>query len=138
MTKRLFLADFEGMSLSEVYQHIITEYEAKKEEVKPFDILIAYESVGDYGCDSTSFFLLKHKKTKQFYVNHGSHCSCYGFEGQWEPEETTLEYLKSDHFYFSTGGYDGEANKHEAVVKEYISKLRKPRHTVKKGDVSEK
>ena len=27
------------------------------------------------------------------YEVHGSHCSCYGLEDQWEPEETTIEAL---------------------------------------------
>ena len=25
---------------------------------------------------------------------NGAHCSCYGLEGQWEPEETTVEALR--------------------------------------------
>ena len=27
----------------------------------------------------------------KFYWAHGSHCSCYGLEGQWDPEEYTAE-----------------------------------------------
>lgn len=27
----------------------------------------------------------------KLYEVHGSHCSCYGLEGQWSPEETTWE-----------------------------------------------
>lgn len=27
----------------------------------------------------------------KLYENHGGHCSCYGLEGQWSPEETTWE-----------------------------------------------
>ena len=38
-------------------------------------------------------FVLFEKDGQLFEVN-GSHCSCYGLEGQWEPEETTLEALK--------------------------------------------
>lgn len=30
----------------------------------------------------------------RLYEVHGSHCSCYGLEGQWEPEETLLEALQ--------------------------------------------
>lgn len=37
-------------------------------------------------------FVLFEKDGKLFEVN-GSHCSCYGLEGQWEPEETTKEAL---------------------------------------------
>ncbi len=27
----------------------------------------------------------------QFYYSEGSHCSCYGLEDQWSPEEITIE-----------------------------------------------
>jgi len=104
--KNLFLEDLSGMSEQEVIEHIINGYEADEAEIDKFHILIAYESVGSWGCDSSSFFLLKDKTTGELYENHGSHCSCYGFEGQFEPEPTTIEYLKSEHFYFSCGGYD--------------------------------
>lgn len=30
----------------------------------------------------------------KLYEVHGSHCSCYGLEDQWKPEETTLEVLR--------------------------------------------
>ena len=30
----------------------------------------------------------------KFWYNEGSHCSCYGLEDQWDPEEYSLETLK--------------------------------------------
>jgi hypothetical protein len=41
---------------------------------------------------SGSAFVLFERDGKLYEV-HGSHCSCYGLEGQWEPEETTWEAL---------------------------------------------
>lgn len=38
-------------------------------------------------------FVLFEKDGVLYEVN-GSHCSCYGLEGQWMPEETTLEALE--------------------------------------------
>lgn len=49
-------------------------------------------------------------KDQKLYEVSGSHCSCHGLEGQWEPEEVNLEELKnrlikrtfggsSDHFF---------------------------------------
>ena len=36
------------------------------------------------------------KEDNLFYGAHGSHCSCYGLEGQWEPEEIgDLELFKA-------------------------------------------
>lgn len=29
----------------------------------------------------------------KFYYNYGGHCSCYGLEGQWDPEEYSAELL---------------------------------------------
>ena len=37
-------------------------------------------------------FVLFERDGKLYEVN-GSHCSCYGLEGQWEPEETNVEAL---------------------------------------------
>ncbi|HWQ74514.1 MAG TPA: hypothetical protein VN441_04300, partial [Syntrophomonas sp.] len=91
--------------------------------IDKFDILIAYESVGSWGCDSSSFFLLRDKSTGDLYENHGSHCSCYGFEGQFEPEKTTMEYLVSDKFSFFCGGYDDDDQLHKKQVREYLRLL---------------
>jgi len=106
--KRLYLEDLAGLPQSQVAEHISKEYEVPLSEVNKYKILIAYESVGSWGCDSSSWFLLQDRKTGKIYETHGGHCSCYGFEGQFEPEETNLEYLNSDKFYFSTGGYDDD------------------------------
>ena len=34
------------------------------------------------------------RKDGKLYEVNGSHCSCYALEGQWEPEETTVEALR--------------------------------------------
>jgi hypothetical protein len=78
---------------------IITEYQADPNLVNKFEILI-YEGDFDYDTyDESSFMLLRDKETLKLFENHGSHCSCYGFEGQFEPKETTLTYLRSDNFH---------------------------------------
>ena len=92
-------------------------------EVEKYEILIAYESVGSWGCDSSSWFLLKEKATGKLFETHGSHCSCYGFEGQFEPEETTVEYLQSDKFYFYCGGYDDNGEQNKEAVFQYLKYL---------------
>src|SRR5579864_9387612 len=59
------------------------------------EILLA--SYGSWSYDGDAFVLfrrhIKGEKTRLFEVN-GSHCSCYGLEGQWEPEETTIQALR--------------------------------------------
>ena len=39
-------------------------------------------------------FLLKDKTSGKMFEVHGGHCSCFGFEGQLQLEETTIEALK--------------------------------------------
>jgi hypothetical protein len=121
MKTLLTLEDLAVYSQEDLRNHIITSYEAKPEELEGFTFLIAYESVGSWGCDSSSFFLLE--KDGKLYENHGSHCSCYGFEGQWKPEETTIEYLISDKFYLSCGGYDDSSEQNKESVKNYLIEL---------------
>jgi predicted PP-loop superfamily ATPase len=68
---------------------------------------------------------------------HGSHCSCYGFEGQFKLEETTTEALKSrvenarsrnqededEHAIFQVGGYDSDATNNARIINNYINSL---------------
>lgn len=53
-------------------------------------MLFASYEYADYAGDA---FVLFRKDGKLYEVN-GGHCSCYGLEGQWEPEETTIEALE--------------------------------------------
>ena len=56
----------------------------------------------------------------------GGHCSCYGFEGQFDLSETSPEVLKSivanGGFYF-TGGYDSDRDGNTQVVYSFIKEL---------------
>lgn len=123
----LLLEDLKEMTEAEVKAHLVSSYEADSMVVEDLDILIGYESVGSWGCDSSSFFLLKDKDGKLFEV-HGSHCSCYGFEGQFLLEETTVESLKfriKEGKYgsvFYTGGYDSDREGNYKAVNDYIEK----------------
>jgi hypothetical protein len=59
------------------------------DELKDAVIYAAVYSYEDY---SGSAFVLFEKDGKLFSV-HGSHCSCYGLEGQWSPEEESWEVI---------------------------------------------
>lgn len=67
-----------------------TKMEQKLKEWEGINILFASYSYANYSGDA---FVLFEKEGKLFEVN-GGHCSCYGLEGQFEPEETTLEALR--------------------------------------------
>lgn len=122
----LALGDFKGWSEDKVKEHLVKDYEALPEQLKDLEVLIAYESVGSWGCDSSSFFLFKNRETGVLFENHGSHCSCYGFEGQFTPEETGVEALKfrvnqSSHgSVFYAGGYDNDEDGNYKAVNECI------------------
>jgi hypothetical protein len=53
-------------------------------------ILLASYETGDY-CGSAFVLFVENGK---LYEVSASHCSCYGLENQWDPEETMLAALK--------------------------------------------
>jgi len=122
--KTLYLEDLQGMTKEELVKHICYSYKTTEEALKDYHILVAYESVGSWGCDSSSYFLLKHKKTKEYFEVIGGHCSCYGFEDQWEPTATPVEYLKSDKFRVSLGGYDNCPETNTQAIKDFMKGLK--------------
>lgn len=67
--------------------------EAIKEFLSKSDILIADTLYGSYS--GHSYYLFYNRAEKKFYELSGSHCSCYQFEGQWNPYESNLVYLLS-------------------------------------------
>lgn len=144
----LALEDLKDYTPKKVIEHLIANYSGKEsgmyastdpndedrkdatKRLKGMKVLIAYESVGDYGCDSSSFYLLK--KGKNLFEVHGSHCSCYGFEGQLTLEPTTVKALKArveKGGLFSIGGYDSggwndDKNPNYKAAINYIKKMK--------------
>ena len=64
----------------------------KKALLKWSDINILFTNYSCENCEGKAWILLE-KEGKLFEVN-AEHCSCYGVEGQWEPEQVSLEELK--------------------------------------------
>lgn len=69
---------------------VIRAYEAPADALKGAVVYLAWYGYGSYDGRSLVIF----KKNKKLYEVNGSHCSCYGLEGQWRPEETSWEALK--------------------------------------------
>ena len=132
------LADLSSFSESEIIQHLVNNYSRtadssddkyynhEDESSKKLDgmsAILAYESVADSGEYAESFFLLKRNYDGALFEVHGSHCSCYGFEGQLDLEETNSVALKyraiNGHLL---GGFD-EFEKDEEIIKDYILSL---------------
>jgi len=85
MAKKYFGIFEDGKKKSIAYEFAISE-----DELTDVDILVACYYCADY---AGNVFVLFEKDGKLYEV-HGGHCSCYGLEGQWEPEETSAIALK--------------------------------------------
>jgi hypothetical protein len=70
-------------------QDIIDHYAAPTDALKGAKLYLAWYGYGDYCGSSIVIF----KKDGKLYEVNGSHCSCNGLEGQWEPEETSWSAL---------------------------------------------
>jgi hypothetical protein len=60
------------------------------EDQDNINVLLASYDIDGY--EGYAFVLFEHNG--QLYEVHGSHCSCHGLEGQWDPEETSEEALR--------------------------------------------
>lgn len=63
----------------------------EESELDDFNIIYEVYECGNY--EGEAFVLMENDKGELFEC-HGSHCSCYGMEDQWDPEETSLKALE--------------------------------------------
>jgi len=87
--KRGMIIDFTGSTNYWTTQEKIKEVEKGFEHV---DVLLASYSYENYSGDA--FVLFRDTRDGKLYEVHGGHCSCYGLEGQWDPEICDVESLK--------------------------------------------
>lgn len=66
------------------------DFSISSEGLKDCNILVACYDTPDY--EGYAFVL--YEENGKLYEVHGSHCSCYGLEGQFEPEETSVASIK--------------------------------------------
>lgn len=103
----MFLNDWEGCDKTTLAK----DFAISETDLDGCEILLA--SYGEmYGWDGQAFVLFR-KNGKLFEVT-ASHCSCFGLEDQWEPEETTRDDLQHR---LSKGslGRDGDHNYSEEL-----------------------
>ena len=94
-TEAVFLHNWEDKeSVINDFENLGWEKEEKKSEIlKRYEgknILFASYGLGNYSGDA---FVLFEENGKLFEINAG-HCSCYGLEDQWTPEEVCLPELE--------------------------------------------
>lgn len=118
----LALADLANMTESQVAADLEQEFDAHN-ALFGCEVVIAYKSVGSWGCDSDAFVVFR--RDGVLYEVNGSHCSCYGFEGQWEPEEVTdVEAIcqRAD-YCLAGGGYDDDAAANAEAIRNHLRQL---------------
>lgn len=65
------------------------QYEFEKSVPEPEEVLLAVYEYESYDGNA----LVIYRNGDRYYWVEGGHCSCYGLEGQWRPEEFTKEEL---------------------------------------------
>ena len=68
-------------------EDIASQFAVEISDLDGVEILFAFYKNEDYLGNA---FVLFQRDGKLYEVN-GSHCSCFGLEGQWDPEETFVE-----------------------------------------------
>jgi hypothetical protein len=85
-------------------EDVIERYKAPSDALDDAIVYLAWYGYGSYSGRSKVIY----EKNDVLYEVDGSHCSCSGLEGQWDPQKVTWETLSK----YSLGGeYDGS---HEA------------------------
>lgn len=92
MIPHLFSGDVDGETPQEVFK-ILTALNCAPISV-PADTLPVWGFLEDDAYNASAYFVLFSPSNFKFYEITGSHCSCYGFEYQFEPSEVSLEYLQ--------------------------------------------
>jgi hypothetical protein len=77
------------------------------------DIEVILASYTNENYEGEAFVLFRRNSDGKLYEVNGGHCSCYGLEGQWNPEETTVEALGHRLVSGSLGksGWDDDVNR---------------------------
>lgn len=106
----IFLNDWADKGI----ERLKSDFEITDDELEGVEILLASYT---YECYSGDAFVLFRKDGKYFEVN-GGHCSCYGLEDQWEPEEASLDELYHRTTKGTLGNYENNefANELKAIL----------------------
>ena len=76
-------------------------------------ILAAFYEYADYSGHAEGYYL--DTATRKFYRFGGSHCSCYGLEDSWEPEEVSVKDILVDLGHFERALADESARSYNLL-----------------------
>lgn len=86
------------------------------ERYKDINILFASYGYENYSGDAWVLY----EQNGKLYEVDGSHCSCYGLENQWSPEEVTLPELEYRLINGSFGDDDYSGSDFKKELKEFL------------------
>lgn len=117
----LALADFGGMSEEQIKAKVADDF-ACPGALDDADVIVAYMHEGSWGCDSDAFVVFR--RAGELYEAHGSHCSCHGFEGQWEPEVVpdVAAIIQRQDWALAGGGYDDDRAENAAKIRAALAR----------------
>ena len=100
---------------------ILHQFQIDSSALKGCTILFAA-----YDCEYEGQALVVFRRNRRLYEVNASHCSCYGLEDQWDPEETTLEALRhridTGTLGYFLGGYTADFDR----MLEQLSRKKQP------------
>lgn len=103
-------------------ESVIGAYEAPANSLDNAVVHLAWYGYGSY-CGSS---LVVFEKDGKLYEVNGSHCSCNGLEGQWEPEETSWDALAMRNLSSECDGIEAAGEILQAVVEAHLGKTEAP------------
>jgi len=94
----------------------------------PTDEQILFASYGGGAYEGDAYVLFQ--RDGKLYSVTGGHCSCYGLEGQWDPEVTSLAFEternqvdQGPYSYHFLSEHDASAEQFQAVLDAYTAQL---------------
>lgn len=91
-----------------------SDFEIKGEQLDGAEVLFAWYEYANYEGDAYVLY----RKDGKLYEVHGGHCSCYGLEGQWIPDEVPLEALKER---LNTRNERGYRNDYDHILRPIVN-----------------
>lgn len=91
-------------------------HDFEDESIAELNILFASYGEDCYEGDAWVLF----EKEGTLYEVNGGHCSCYGLEGQWEPDEVNLKELENRLQHGTWGEDDWSGNNFKSELCEFL------------------
>lgn len=117
----LAMGEFSGLSQTEIKEKITKDFNIKMEELDQYRLEIVYMNEEDY--EGKAFLFMQHKESQKWYEVQGWHCSCFGFENQFQPDETMLECLLIRKGFVHDVFNDETQDEDDLTIIDHIKKL---------------